>query len=176
MEDHSSEFSYHCFSYQIFSSPSDYPPRGPPRESSPYLHVPMDIDPKDEKVNITQKLETIDYSHGAAVALSGGKSWGDGGGGASTVQSVDYNHGHSSAMMEMGPGEHGGYPAHQGGHPYGGFPPPAFPNYEGYPPGPMGGAAFPSTAPAAGSFLPGMDPASLFAIYSEQAGKSVIYI
>lgn len=106
----------------------------------------MDIeDPKEEKVNITQKLETIDYSHGV---LGTNRGWADED--QHAVQSVDYNHG-QGAGQGFGPGSYASQAA------YGGFP--GYPGYEGFPQHP------------GGSFPGGMDAAALFAAYSEQTSE-----
>lgn len=113
--------------------------------------------PPTEKLNISNKMETIDYSHGVSAAISASRGWGaDGGSGEvgqpPTVQSVDYNHGQGAVNYGGGGG---GYPldptAVQGA--YGGFP---YSEYEGFPP----------------QYSQGIDAASLFAAYNEQAGES----
>ena len=121
----------------------------------------MDIEPSEEKINITEKLETIDYSHGASAALSA--AWGEGGM-PSTVQSVDYNHG-QGAMQGMGQEEFRGYPPTQAT--FGEFP--SYSNYEGFPL--HANMPFPQAGPQTGAFFSGIDAASLFAAYSEQAGQ-----
>lgn len=140
--------------------------RGLPRGVASYDHqhrphppsmdpTPMDVDPA-EKTNISQKMETIDYSHGVQVAISASR-----GGDQPAVQSVDYHHG-QGVMQDSGGGAgqeyRGGYPP-QPPAGYGGYP--AYPGYEGgFSPGPAGGVFYPG----------GMDAATLFAAYSEQAG------
>ncbi len=129
----------------------------------------MDIEPKDDKVNISQKLETIDYSHGSSAAINASTCWGEGG----TPQTVDYNHGQG-----VGGGGQPGFIPPQGLY-GGGFP--AYPNYDGFSPGGGGGGGgmpYPGGGgghPGAG-FFPGMDAASIFAAYHEQAGQWDIII
>lgn len=130
-----------------------------------HQHQPsMDIEPK-EKLNISDKLETIDYSHGVSAAINTSRGWGTdrgegGSGDQPTVQSVDYNHGQGAGL--------GGYagsgfpPADQGG--YGEFP--SY-NYEGFPP---------ASVQPGGFFPQGIDPATLFAAYNEQTGESQIVV
>ena len=120
--------------------------------------APLEPEPT-EKLNISDKMETIDYSHGVSAAIIASRGWGaDGGGGDEggqppTVQSVDYNHGQGAVNYAGG----GGYPvdvtAAQGA--YGGFP---YSEYEGFPAGMQ-------------QFPQGIDAASLFAAYNEQAGE-----
>lgn len=103
-------------------------------------------------------METIDYSHGVPAAISAARGWGadsgEGGKGEQppTMQSVDYNHGQGSARVEdFASG--GTYSAAQGAFPYS--------DYEGFPPGIQQGGLFPQ----------GVDAASIFAAYNEQAGE-----
>lgn len=167
----------HCESMTSvdYDSPN---PRGFPRGASSsydqHGHAPMDLDPEEEKVNISQKLETIDYSHGVPAAIGASRGWGGADGEQATVQSVDYHHGQGMGMVGAGAvappamagfrGGGGGYPPPASHEAYGaGFP--AYPNYEGFPLGGGGGGA------GAGGFFPGVDAATLFAAYSEQTGQ-----
>lgn len=108
-----------------------------------------------DKVNISSKLHTIDYSHGSSY---------------SSLKTVDYKHGTLSGPPLPGYREppfpppyntpdyarHHAYPP----HPYEGYPYP--PGGGGYPPGPPG--TF---------FPPGLDAATLFAAYASQAGTQL---
>lgn len=148
-------------------------PRGASSSYDQHDHAPMDLDPEEEKVNISRKLETIDYSHGVPAAIGASRGWGGADGEQATVQSVDYHHGQGMGMVGAGAvappamagfrGGGGGYPPPASHEAYGaGFP--AYPNYEGFPLGGGGGAG-------AGGFFPGVDAATLFAAYSEQTGQ-----
>lgn len=155
---------------------------GPRRVEDPHFHhaTPMDIVPNEDKGNISDKLETIDYSHGA---LGSGRV------GSSAIQSVDYHHGQGGVPDQSPPigGMVGNFsnPIHSlaasvppmipnpaAYQPpvlpdlaaYGGFP--AYANYEGYPPG---GGSYQGLFPA-GAFFSGLDPAAIFAAYTEQTG------
>lgn len=128
----------------------------------------MDIEPK-EKVNITEKLETIDYSHGvpaAAAAAIAGRGWG-GEGDQPAMQSVDYNHGQGmvQGVGASGQGDFGGSGGGDGGYlPPANAPPGAYGGFPAYP--------FPAGSAQPGGFFPqGIDAASLFAAYTEQTGQ-----
>lgn len=123
----------------------------------------------EEKLNISQKLETIDYSHGVQAAMSASRGWGSD---QPTIQSVDYNHGQGvmpgggDYRAGGGGGGGGGYPPSDLHAPYGGaFQ--AYPGYEGgFPPGGGGGGG--GVLPQ--GLFPGMDAAAIFAAYNEQTG------
>jgi hypothetical protein len=113
-----------------------------------------------EKLNISEKMEIIDYSHGVSAAISASRGWGAGGGGGepSAVQSVDYNHGQSTARMGdyAAGGGGGGFDFGAAGA-YGGF---SYSDYDGFSAG--------ATGMQQGLFPQGIDAASLFAAYNEQ--------
>lgn len=120
--------------------------------------------PAPEKVNISNKMETIDYSHGVSAAISASRGWGTDGGGAGgggeQVQSVDYHHGQGTVPGAGGMGDYAGrgFPPTEQQGAYGGFPP--YANYEG------------SAGVQSGGFFPqGIDAATLFAAYNEQTGE-----
>lgn len=150
--------------YTCFLDYDAPPPRGFPRNAATTFdhhhqhQAALEPEPT-EKINISDKMETIDYSHGVSAAISASRGWGsDGGvegGEPPTVQSVDYNHGQGAARLGDFAGG-GGYPAAQGA--YGGFP---YSEYEGFPPGVQQSGLFPQ----------GVDAASIFAAYNEQAGE-----
>ena len=130
----------------------------------------MDLDrPGDDnaanKVNITSKLQTIDYSHGSSY---------------SNVKSVDYNHGAMGAPPQPPPTDAFRDPAYppafdipgygSGGGRHLPYPSP----YEGYQ-YPPGGGGYPP-APPGTFFPPGFDAATLFAAYASQAGTVFIHL
>lgn len=151
----------HCF-FVVCAGYQSHP--GQDMLEDQYHHAtPMDIEPNDDKGMLSDKIETIDYSHGRV---------------GSSVQSVDYHHGqggggssdHSHLMGGMGsaydspvpslavsaehsPSVYGGYPSYQG--------------YEGYSSGNVGGMPFQGQG---SSFFSGLDPAAIFAAYTEQTG------
>lgn len=111
----------------------------------------MDVDRREppadsgatEKVGISSKLQSFDYSHGSAY---------------SNYKSVDYNHGPPSDSAYPASYGQPGYAREGGGYPYEGYQYP--PGGGGYPPGAGGGGFLPS----------GLDAATLFAAYASQAG------
>lgn len=145
----------------------------------------MDVDPVEEKVNISEKLETIDYSHGVSAAMNASRGWAGQGGGdmeQSAIQTVDYNHGQGAAggAPTGGQGDYrgdgGGYSAPSMPHPhpamagaYGGYA--TYAGYEGYASGGGGGGGGMPGAQSSGYFPGGVDAATLFAAYSEQTGQ-----
>ena len=111
----------------------------------------MEADVAD-KVNISSKLQTIDYSHGSLT----------------NVKSVDYKHG-TFAAPPAPPHDYRetAYPPQYEAPAYGRHPPYPHP-YEGYPYRPGGGGYPPGPT---GNFLPpGIDAATLFAAYASQTG------
>lgn len=143
-----------------------------PRVEEPSYHhaTPMDIEPNEDNTILSNKVETIDYSHGSGTV------------GSSAIQSVDYHHGEPMTSNfgnpvpslstpvpppnVPGPAAYGGDPAT-----YAGFP--AYANYEGYesyPPGGVSGMSYSGQAPATGTYFSGLDPAAIFAAYNEQTG------
>ena len=144
----------------------------------------MDVEPTEEKVNISEKMETIDYSHGVSAAMSASRGWAGQGGGdmkQPAIQTVDYNHGQGAAGGVAGGGHSvggqgdyrgaGGYSAPSMPHPhpamagaYGGYA--TYAGYEGYAAG--GGGGMDGAQPY---FPGGVDAATLFAAYTEQTGR-----
>ena len=130
----------------------------------------MDVESVEERVNISDKRETIDYSHGMPAA---GRNWAGQGGGdldPPTIQSVDYNHGQGGGGGGP-PGDYrgsGGYPAAPLPHPmagaYGGYA--TYAGFEGF----AGGSGMPGMQ-SSGYFPSGVDAATLFAAYNEQTGQ-----
>lgn len=144
--------------------------RGLSRESG-FDPAPMDVEPAEEKVS--NKLETIDYSHGVSAAITASRGWAGQGGGdleQPAIQTVDYNHGQGGGVPEDYRGS-GGYSASSMPHPhpamagaYGGYA--TYAGYEGY----SGGGDM-TGAQGAGYFPGGVDAATLFAAYNEQTGR-----
>lgn len=113
---------------------------------------PREVEAVTEKVNISSKLQTIDYSHGSSFT---------------NLKSVDYNHGSVAGTHP---------PEFRDPH----YPPPigrqpAYPHaYEGYQ-YPPGGGGYPPGPP--GPFFPsGIDAATLFAAYASQTGTTCTQI
>lgn len=132
------------------------------------MDLDPDPDPAGEKsvLHIREKMESIDYSHGVQAAISASRAWDGGDGDMPTLQTVDYHHG-QGAQQQAGDTGPGPGPA-PGGAEYGGYG--GFPAYQGY-------EGFTPDAGAAGGFFPsGVDPATLFAAYSEQAGESLLSV
>ena len=145
----------------------------------------MDVEPAEEKVNISDKLETIDYSHGVSAAMNASRGWAGQGDEDSGIQTVDYNHGQgqsaggSGGPPSVGQGDYrggngGGYPAMPHPHPhpsmagaYGGYA-----TYAGYDPYAAAGGG--TGSGGAGYFPGGVDAATLFAAYNEQTGQSLL--
>ena len=142
----------------------DYPPpperfRGPPPPRESDREKPNQRD----RPSVSAQMESIDYSHGGLHA-------------SPNVQSIDYHHGQGSEL-----------PYHDRPPPpprmpgYYDNPPPEYPPPPGYPPGPFPpyaeGFHPPQPFPmppfgGPGGYFPGVDPATLFAAYSSQAGES----
>ena len=170
-------FCFLCAGYQSVPPPSRRPDPLMVDESAFHHATPMDIEPDEEdKGNISQKLETIDYSHGATPFLASGRI------GLSAIQTVDYHHGQVvdrpdqlSSMRSMADSFGSPVPSLAAAVPpmgvpvtadYGGFP--AYSNYADYPL--AGSVSYPGQVPAAGAFFSGLDPAAIFAAYNEQTG------
>ena len=139
--------------------------RGPPPPRERDREPPVQRD----RPSVSTQMESIDYSHGGLTP---------------NVQSIDYHHGQPSEL----PYHDRPPPSHPPPPPrvpdYYDNPPPEYPPQSGYGPGPFPPYVerFPPPHPfpmppfgGPGGYFSGVDPATLFAAYSSQAGGSDVF-